>query len=376
MLEGEIMNSTMRVIAGAKVQQEVPSYEESVRFQARLIGLWEQQQKILGYTPATIALNIRNINEILDVSDRFIWELTTSDMDVFYESMVNKGLAYSTRRKYQSGVTSFLEFLSKRHSADIYSRYGVNVPVVIDKFNRHMHRKDDIESYVLPPKPEILDRFWNGLKQQMQDARKYSTIARDYMVFRTMELSGLRGFECSMLDVKDLRFDLGEHGKIDVRYGKGSRGTGYKERLVPMLMGLDNLFKWYLKQVRPLYIDQADGPLFLSERGNRFTRDNIRGVVRRRQIELGFRAEELFSPHQLRHQFATHLTELGVDLLTLKNLLGHSKVQTTFEYVAPSDNYLEKRIRMAQDLWQKQLLNYEKGRNENGSGMETTKGNG
>lgn len=93
-------------------------------------------------------------------------------------------------------------------------------------------------------------------------------------------------------------------------------------------------------------------------------------------MELGFKDEEIFSPHQLRHQFATHLTELGIDLLTLKNLLGHSKIQTTFEYVAPSDDYLEKRVRMAQDLWQKQLMEYEKGRINDGTGMETEESNG
>lgn len=371
------MRTTFKLINGNNAEQtDEPSYEESVRYQARLLGLWEQQQTVLGYTKATISLNIRNVNEILDVSEKFIWELTASDMDFFYEGMVSRGLAYSTRRKYQSCISSFLEYLTKRHSADIYRRYGMQVPVVTDKFNRHIHRNDDVDSIVLPPEPEILEQFWNGLKIQMTEARKYSTIARDYTMFRTMEMAGLRGFECSMLDVKDLRFDLGEKGKIDVRYGKGSRGTGYKERLVPMLFGVDELFKWYMKEVRPLYTDDESGPLFMNERGQRVTRDLIRGNLRRRQIELGFKDEEIFSPHQLRHQFATHLTELGIDLLTLKNLLGHSKIQTTFEYVAPSDDYLEKRVRMAQDLWQKQLMEYEKGRINDGTGMETEESNG
>ena len=43
-----------------------------------------------------------------------------------------------------------------------------------------------------------------------------------------MEKASLRSFEYIMLDVKDLRFDLGNKGKIHVRYGKGSNGTGYK----------------------------------------------------------------------------------------------------------------------------------------------------
>lgn len=354
------MDSSIRVInGGLPLQYEEPSYEESARFQAKLIGLWEQQQNILGYTKETIALNIRNVNEILDISGKFIWELTASDMDLFYESLVGRGLAYSTRRKYQSCISSFLDFLEARHSRDIYTYYGVKVPNIIDKFNRHMHRNDDVDLPVLPPDPEILERFWNGLKEEMSNARKFATIARDYMIFRTMEKAGLRSFECVMLDVKDIRFDLGEKGKIHVRYGKGSKGNGYKERIVPMLMGLDELMHWYLNTVRPLFTDETSGPLFLSETKRRISRDVARAALRRRQKELGFTNDEIFSPHQLRHEFATQLTKMGVDLLTLKTLLGHSQIQTTFAYVTPGDDFLEKRIRMAQDKWQKSLESQE-----------------
>ena len=114
------MNEGMKVvIGGVQHQREEPTYEESVRFQAKLIGLWEKQQQVLGYTKATIALNLRNLNEILDISDKFIWELETSDMDMFYENLVGKGLFYSTRRKYQSCISAFLDFLDARHSNDI-----------------------------------------------------------------------------------------------------------------------------------------------------------------------------------------------------------------------------------------------------------------
>ena len=44
--------------------------------------------------------------------------------------------------------------------------------------------------------------------------------------FKTLSLSGLRINELVMLDINDLRFDLGHNGKIHVRYGKGSRGLG------------------------------------------------------------------------------------------------------------------------------------------------------
>jgi site-specific recombinase XerD len=154
-------------------------------------------------------------------------------------------------------------YLRSRHSHEIWDMYRVQVPTVLDKFNRHHHRNDDNEGKVIPPAPEVLDRFWNGLKEMMKSARKYATVARDYTLFKMLELSGLRIYEAVMLDVKDCRFDLGENGKIYVRYGKGSKGTGYKRRWVPMLDGLDKLLSWYLKKVRPLFTDEESGALFL-----------------------------------------------------------------------------------------------------------------
>jgi integrase/recombinase XerD len=162
-----------------------------------------------------------------------------------------------------------------------------------------------------------------------------------------------------MLDVKDCRFDLGEHGKIHVRFGKGSRGSGYKARWVPMLDGLDQLLRWYLEHVRPAFTDVQDGPLFLSENKQRLPKDTARSNHRRRQKELGFTPDEMFTPHQLRHAFASTLTRRGVDLLTLKELLGHVEVNTTFLYTTPGSDYLEKRVRISQEKWRKLLLDEE-----------------
>lgn len=348
--------SFLRLVnGGVEESLSLPTYEESLDYQAKLIGLWEQQQLVLGYTAASIALNIRNTSEFLDVADKFIWEITSADIDNFYSQLVGRGLAYSTRRKYQSNITTFLDYLRSRHSHIIWEKYGVVVPTVLDKFNRHYHRNDDSDGIVVPPRPEVLHRFWGGLKQQMSTARKYSTLARDYTLYRLLALAGLRINESVMLDVKDCRFDLGEKGKLHVRFGKGSKGSGHKSRWVPMLDGLDVLIKWYLENVRPLFTSAIEGPLFLSENGNRLSRDSARSSLPRRQKALGFTEDEMFSPHQLRHAFASNLTERGVDLLTLKNLLGHVEISTTFTYTTPSSDYIETRVRLSQEKWRKLL---------------------
>lgn len=58
----------------------------------------------------------------------------------------------------------------------------------------------------------------------------------------------------------------------------------------------------------------------------------------------------------LSHAFATIQTKRGVDLLTLKTLLGHSDISTTFTYSTPGSDFMEKKIRMSQEKWKQQLL--------------------
>jgi hypothetical protein len=68
----------LRVIGRAEALEVViPTYEESLDYQAKLLGLWEQQQRVLGYTEATIAVSSRNLDEFLKVAEKFIREVTT-----------------------------------------------------------------------------------------------------------------------------------------------------------------------------------------------------------------------------------------------------------------------------------------------------------
>ena len=72
-----------------------------------------------------------------------------------------------------------------------------------------------------------------------------------------------------MLDIRDWRRDLGEHGKLHVRFGKGSRGRGPKTRLVPAINAVDELLDWWLIDVRHQFGDDCadpDAPLLPSER--------------------------------------------------------------------------------------------------------------
>ena len=190
-----------------------------------------------------------------------------------------------------------------------------------------------------------MEEFFAFLRDRVATARKFAPAGRDYALFRTLYHAGLRADEAASLELADLHFGRGPFGKIHVRFGKGTHGSGPRPRWVPMLDQLDLVLRWFVDDVRPrmpsskaLFCDEGGGPIH-------------RGTVRNRLrclLELeGASPEERFSPHGLRHACATHNYERGVDLVAIQQMLGHWNVGTTMRYVTPSATFIEDAYRRA-----------------------------
>lgn len=358
------MNKGLRVISGNVVNfsNRIYTHEEKNIFQTSLLSDWELQQKAKGYTMETINLNLRNINEFLRLTDKYIWDITHADVDKFYYYLVNKNLSHSTRRKYQSNINTFISYLKTRKAKIIYENLGVTLEDVFDDFNRYYHRKDDIDIRVVPPNKEILEILFNHMKKEMIEGRRYYSVARDYVFFKLLQLLGLRINELVMINIEDVRMDLGStgHGKIHVKYGKGSKGYGPKPRWIPLINDSHKLLNWYIENIYPFFKKDTNcNALFILENGTRVKRDTMRGSLNRRQKKAGIPKEYIFGAHQLRHAFATEMTKEGLDILTLSKILGHSQVSTTSGYIDPNSDYIEDRIRLSKKKWLKDLSEME-----------------
>jgi integrase/recombinase XerD len=121
-------------------------------------------------------------------------------------------------------------------------------------------------------------------------------------------------------------------GSVDLEVGVLTAfGKGRKERLVPLGSAAVQWTRDYLSDVRPgLARRHGAAELFLSNRGARFSRMGIWGMVRRHAVRAGVR--DRLTPHVLRHSFATHLLEHGADLRAVQAMLGHADISTTQIY--------------------------------------------
>ncbi len=144
---------------------------------------------------------------------------------------------------------------------------------------------------------------------------------RDRCIVETIYACGLRVSEAAALQVSRLSFS---EGTLTV-LGKGS-----KERMVPFYQGLGRLLKIYVDRIRPAWIKQEHGILFVSQRGNPITPRAIQQRIERAGITAGIPVR--VHPHMLRHSFATHLLDNGADLRLVQELLGHENLSTTQIY--------------------------------------------
>ncbi len=116
-------------------------------------------------------------------------------------------------------------------------------------------------------------------------------------------------------------------------------GKGSKERIIPIGDYALNYLNIYLNEYRQQFIKKNTDYVFLNPSGNRLSRQSFFKVIKKIAHDKNIKTE--FSPHTLRHSFATHMLENGADLRTIQELLGHSDVSTTQIYTNVSNKFVE-----------------------------------
>ena len=273
-------------------------------------------------------------------------------VDAFLEHLEwERNLSPATLRAYRREILSFVEFVASELN---HERPAQTSPVTVRAHLAHLHSRGlqprsiaralaALRTYfrflvsegaleaspanaVPHPHdvlrtPEIADRY--AIEELLEGFADTPAGRRDRAAIELLYAAGLRVGELVALDLSDVQL-----GQRLVRV----RGKGRKERLVPFGRPAAQAIKLYLPERarwRRGVTGEAD-PLFVNQRGGRLSDRSIR-----RQLDHAVsRTADLnhLHPHALRHAFATHLLEAGMDLRAIQELLGHSSLATTQIY--------------------------------------------
>lgn len=154
---------------------------------------------------------------------------------------------------------------------------------------------------------------------------------RNKAMLELMYSSGLRVSELVNVNIHDI-----DTSNCIIRI----MGKGSKERIVPLGDYAIKYIEIYIKEYREKLIKkEINNYLFLNNHGKKMTRQGFFKILKQIAKEKNIKTE--FSPHTLRHSFATHLLNGGADLRSIQEMLGHESISTTQIYTHVSKEKLK-----------------------------------
>jgi integrase/recombinase XerD len=251
----------------------------------------------------------------------------------YREFLQSKRLSESTVNTYVSMVSSFLGHYHMKRIDDIFVNdiHAYNYEVIIKNDFSISYQRQFVSAlkqfavyHVLDNfEPEKLDRPKKShtlptvlSKEEIVAILKATHNLKHQAIISTIYAAGLRIQELLNLKIRDINLERGQIHIIQAK-GRKDRYIGLSKLLA---MVLTNYFDVY----HPKYF------LFEGQEGGPYSATSIRMVLKRACERCGIFKK--VTPHTLRHSYATHMLESGVDLRYVQELLGHSRPETTMIY--------------------------------------------
>ena len=166
---------------------------------------------------------------------------------------------------------------------------------------------------------------------------------RDKVLLSLMYDSGARVQEVCDLRVRDVR--------IAKPYTVRLTGKGCKTRAVPIMASTADCLKKYITEFCLDSFEKADAPLFCNHQHGKLTRAGVAYILRK-YCDSARKINPLIplkvSPHILRHSKAMHMLQAGINLVYIRDFLGHVHVETTEIYVKADTETKRKALERSQ----------------------------
>lgn len=281
------------------------------------------------YLPGILGLSINTISSYRDMFTLMITfyetvigikpekillkDITQLRMERFLEWLdQNRGNATSTRNVRLASIHAFAKYLARVQPDFMHEMLKIQ-SIPFKKSQKKTPEFISIEAMtLLLSLPDI--RIKNG--------------RRDATLLSIMYDTGCRAQELCDLTVSDIRIQKPATVKVT---GKGNR-----TRIIPVMDSMAKLLKQYLKEFGLMAPEKNGLPLFSNRSGEKLTRKGVTYILQKyfiqaQKIEPGLFPAKM-SPHCCRHSKSMHLLQSGVDLIYIRDLLGHVDVKTTEIY--------------------------------------------
>lgn len=261
----------------------------------QLLNKMKNDMKMRNFSHYTYESYLGKTKDIMRYfGEKDIEDVTTEELRIFLLKYLKEKRKLGDRSiNYYNSVIRFI--------------YEVTLDKVLNKKQLPMRKKKKTVYKVLTK--EELSTFFNCV-----DDFKFKTI------FMLAYGSGLRIGEIANLRVEDID---SKNMRIFIREGKGN-----KERYTMLSKQSLEMLRIYWSKYRQ---NKRRGRIFLSESGAAITVGVIREHFRRYRKKA--KLSEKVTMHTLRHCYATNLIENGATLIQVKELMGHSNIRSTMEYV-------------------------------------------
>lgn len=257
---------------------------------ANEIAKFNDEMKLRNFSTTTKDTYGGCVKRLLHNVNKMPKKICSKDVRGYMLTLVDRGLAWSSLNQHSSAIKLYLQSCLHWRSVQVCIPTRKSETRIVDVLSR-----DDVQKIILA-----------------------ASSVRDRALLTVLYATGIRAFEAAKIEIADID---SQRMLIKVRQGKGK-----KDRFVPMSKDLLCELRSYYRVTRPKH--------WLFEQPNSTEPINATTVS-----YVWMLAKETSGVskgkgvHSLRHAFATHMLEEGVDIRSLQQILGHTSIQSTAKYL-------------------------------------------
>jgi site-specific recombinase XerD len=315
---------------------------------------------------ATRPLTLKPLKKIINAQQRtIIYKLSADNNEAlqkFKQQLILKSYSQSTIRTYENEFRQFLQTIKDVPASDFttqrikdylqycFKKLKLSENTLHSRMNalkfyyeQVLKREKFFWEIPRPKKPLQLPKVLG--EDELRKLFNAITYKKHKAILFTAYSAGLRVSEVVNLQLKHI-----DRSRMQLFVEKSK---GKKDRYVGLSKILLDILESYYKEikVKPVkYLFEGENP------GVAYHARSAQKVFQMAKYKAGINKEIGF--HSLRHSFATHLLEKGIDIKYIKDLLGHFDIRTTERYLHVKKEKLINIVSPLDDLWQKEEIDW------------------